>query len=67
MDIVFGLVLLVLVFVGNPVCVILWVPIVIVVIVGHPGLLVLAVGELQMTCAVAIGYNAIVAAVVVVE
>ena len=54
-------------FVGNPACVILWVPIVIDVIVGLPGLFVLDAGELQMTCVVAIGYNAIIAAVVGVE
>ena len=38
-----------------------------VVIVGLPGLFVLVDGEWQMTCAVAIGYNAMIAAVVGVE
>ena len=63
----FGSFLMVLVSVENPACVILWVPIVVVVIVGLPGLFVLVAGEWQMTCAVAIGYNAIIAAVVGVE
>ena len=67
LDTAFGSVLLVQIFVGNPACVILWVPIVIDVIVGLPGLFVLVDGEWQMTCAVAIGYNAIIAAVVGVE
>ena len=67
LDTAFGSVLLVQIFVGNPACVILWVPIVIDVIVGLPGLFVLDAGELQMTCVVAIGYNAIIAAFAVVE
>ena len=67
LDTAFGSVLLVQIFVGNPACVILWVPIVIDVIVGLPGLFVLVDGEWQMTCAVAIGYNDIIAAVVGVE
>ena len=67
LDTVFGSVLLVQICVGSPAYVILWVPIVIDVIVGLPGLFVLDAGELQMTCVVAIGYNAIIAAVAVVE
>ena len=65
LDTAFGSVLLVLVYVENPACVILWVPIVIDVIVGLPGLFVLDAGELQMKYVVAIGCNVIIAAVVV--
>ena len=46
LDTAFGSVLLVQIFVGNPACVILWVPIVIDVIVGLPGLFVLDAGGL---------------------
>ena len=67
LGIAFGSILLVLVSVENPACVTLWVLIVIAVIVGSPGMFVLVAGEWQMTCAVAIGYNAIIAAVVGVE
>ena len=57
--------LLELVFVENPGCVILWVPIVVVVVVVLHGLLV--AGEWQMTCVVAIGCSATVVGVVGVE
>ena len=65
LDTAFGSVLLVQIFVGSPAYVILWVPIVVDVTVGYPGLLVLDAGELQMKYVVAIGCNVIIAAVVV--